>query len=229
MSAAPALELDGVAKCFRGPDGERHEVLEIERLALTAGEQLALHGASGSGKTTLLHLIAGLLEPDRGRVSIAGEPMSGRPEPERDRLRGRAIGYVFQSFHLLPGHSALENVLLAMALGGNVDPARARALLERVGLGERVGHRPAELSLGQQQRVALARALANRPRLVLADEPTGSLDPCNAKLALELLREACAEWGAALLFVTHDRQILRRFERTLDLAALNRAGAGSRS
>jgi len=222
-----AVEVEALKKAFRGPDDALQPVIDLASLSLRAGEQMALRGRSGSGKTTLLHLLAGILRPDAGRIRIAGENMGGAPEPARDRLRGRAIGYVFQSFHLLDGYSALENVLLAMYFGGTVDEPRARSLLGRVGLGDRLHHRPDQLSVGQRQRVAVARALANRPSLVLADEPTGNLDLSSAGDALALIREICGETGAALLLVSHDAEVLGAFERRDDLETLNRAARAS--
>jgi putative ABC transport system ATP-binding protein len=145
-------------------------------------------------------------------------------EAARDRFRARNVGYVFQTFNLLQGFTALENVELGSAFGRGRDRVFARELLVRLGLAERLSHRPAQLSVGQQQRVALARALANRPRLVLADEPTGNLDPQLASEALAITRELCREVGAALLLVSHDRDVLAQFARAVDLADVNRAG-----
>src|SRR5687768_8642974 len=153
------------------------------------GAIVALRGESGSGKTTFLNLVAGILQPDSGSVRIDGREMAALAEAARDRLRAETIGYVFQTFNLLQGYTALENVELGMAFGRGIDAGHARSLLERVGLAERLHYRPRQLSVGQQQRVALARALANRPRLVLADEPTGNLDPVRAKEAVDLLLE----------------------------------------
>src|SRR5262249_4015256 len=153
---------------------------------MAAGEQVALQGESGSGKTTLLHLIAGILRADEGCVLIAGQDMSARSESGRDKLRALHIGYVFQTFNLLQGYTALENVLLAMSFGRGTDSQRARRLLERVGLAGRIDYRPGQMSVGQQQRVAVARALANHPSLLLADEPTGNLDRKSAQEALKL-------------------------------------------
>jgi len=220
-----ALEVEGLKKAYRGPDGVVRPVIDLPSLRLRAGEQMALCGRSGSGKTTLLHLVAGILRPDSGRVRVAGEDMAGAPESARDRLRGRAVGYVFQTFQLLHAYSALENVLLAMHFGGREDAGRARALLERVGLADRLDHRPGQLSVGQRQRVAVARALANEPALVLADEPTGNLDPARAGDALALIREICGETGAALLLVSHDPSVLSAFERREELEALHAPGA----
>jgi putative ABC transport system ATP-binding protein len=217
------LEVADLQKGFKSPDGERTMIVDIERYSLEAGQQTALRGASGSGKTTFLHLVAGLLQPDRGTITVAGEPMTTASESARDRLRARTMGYVFQSFNLLQGYSALENVMLGMLFGPGVDRAHAIQLLQRVGLGHRLHYRPAQLSIGQQQRVAVARALANRPKLVLADEPTGNLDQRHAAEAIALIREVCREHEAALLLVSHDPAVLAGFDRLDDLATLNRA------
>jgi putative ABC transport system ATP-binding protein len=179
------------------------------------------------GKTTLLHLIAGILKPDSGSIRLDGRDVSALSEPERDRLRATSIGYIFQTFNLLPAFTCLENVLLGMSFGPGADRPFAESLLRRVGLGDRLKHHPRQLSTGQQQRVAVARALANRPKLVLADEPTGNLDHASACEALRLIREACAENGAALLLVSHDREALGKFETVIELAKINRASAHS--
>ncbi len=219
------LDVRDLEKSYLAPDGERQRVLDIPALTVGAGEQVALRGTSGSGKTTLLNVIAGILPADRGTVMIGDAAMTALSESGRDQLRARTIGYVFQTFNLLQGYSALENVLLGMLFGPGPDPARARALLERVGLGSRLHHRPRQLSVGQQQRVAVARALANRPALVLADEPTGNLDRRHVEEALALMREGCREAGAALLLVSHDPAVLGAFERVEDLSQLNRAAS----
>jgi len=217
------LEITDLSKTFRGPDGTVHEVVRIPRFTLEARTQFALSGSSGSGKTTFLHLIAGILAPDSGSICLDGADLARLPEAARDRLRATHIGYIFQTFNLLQGFTVLENVLLGMSFGPGADRVRAEALLQRVGLGERLHHFPRQLSTGQQQRVAVARALANHPKLVLADEPTGNLDAMNARDALKLIRETCVENGAALLLVSHDREVLASFEQTASLADLNRA------
>jgi putative ABC transport system ATP-binding protein len=222
---APALSLRKVSKAFLAPDGSATSVVDVERFDVARGEQVGLRGASGSGKTTLLHLIAGILQPDAGEILVAGGDVAAMGEADRDRWRAAHVGYVFQSFHLLSGYSALENVALAMHFAGRRDLERARHLLERVGLADRLHHRPRQLSVGQQQRVAVARALANAPELVLADEPTGNLDRRRAQEALALIREACRESGAALLFVSHDERMLAGFERRVELEELNSRGA----
>lgn len=213
----PLLEIEGLEKSF-AKDGVPEPIVAVPHFALARGEQVAIAGASGSGKTTLLHLIAGLLRPDRGRICFLGEELVGLSEAQRDAHRACHMGYVFQTHHLLPGHSALDNVLLGMAFGPGKDRTRAAQLLARLGLADRVHHLPAELSVGQRQRVAVARALAARPRLVLADEPTGSLDRALAADTLRLLRETCAEQDAALLLVTHDAAALAEFPRVVHLA-----------
>ncbi len=217
------LEITDLRKSFRAPDGKTALVIDVPRFALSDREQVALAGESGSGKTTLLHLIAGILRPDSGTITFGGEEISSYSESRRDVHRARHLGYVFQTFQLLPAFTALENVLLGMLFGPGPDRALAASLLHELGLGDRLHHRPSQLSAGQQQRVALARALANRPRLVLADEPTGSLDARRAAEALEILRRACRSHGAALLVVSHDADVLRAFERVEELGSLNRA------
>jgi ABC-type lipoprotein export system ATPase subunit len=217
------LAISGLRKSYLAPDGTRAAVIGIESLTIGAGEHVALRGASGSGKTTLLNLIAGILVPDAGRILINGVDMAALSEPGRDRLRAATLGYIFQTFNLLQGCTALENVCLGMAFGPQgVDEALARRLLERVGLAARLHYHPRQLSTGQQQRVAVARALANRPKLVLADEPTGNLDREHAQEALRLIREICRESGAALLLVSHDETVLAEFDRVDALAELNR-------
>lgn len=223
----PLLTVENLSKAY-GP----HRVVDVPAFALEPGAQLALRGESGSGKTTFLHLIAGILAPDAGRIGLAGRDIAALGEAARDRLRAETIGYIFQTFNLLQGHTVLENVELGMAFGRGVDRAHAEALLKRVGLGDKLGHYPRQLSTGQQQRVAVARALANRPKLVLADEPTGNLDAKNSREALALIREVCRENGAALLLVSHDEGVLAQFEKVQDFAALNRVaenGAGTPS
>jgi putative ABC transport system ATP-binding protein len=230
-----ALRLEGLRKRYVAPDGSAVPVIDIESFELGDGEQVALVGGSGTGKTTLLHLIAGILTPDSGRI-LFGNPNPGHPdglidlaalgEADRDVFRGRNIGYVFQTHHLLGGFTAMENVLLGMSFTGRAgDPKWARHLLDEVGLSDRVNYKPEKLSVGQQQRVAVARALANRPKLVLADEPTGALDPRNAQAVLELMRKLCDEVKASLLLVSHDPHITAQLPRAVSLSELNRASA----
>jgi len=223
----PLLEVSQLKKSFRAPDGVMCPVIDVPSFGLEERAQVALQGESGLGKTTLLHLIAGILKPDSGHIRLAGQELTALDEPRRDRVRAMSLGYIFQTFNLLPAFTCLENVLLGMSFGPGSDRPFAKTLLERVGLGNRLGHYPRQLSTGQQQRVAVARALANRPRLVLADEPTGNLDAANAREALKLIREACAENGAALLLVSHDREVLAQFQNVVALAHINRAAAAA--
>ena len=226
------LRLEHLKKTYVGPDGSFVPVIDIESFELADGEQVALVGGSGTGKTTLLHLIAGILTPDGGRILFGSGSGPYGPvdvaalgEAQRDVFRGRNIGYVFQTHHLLPGFTALENVLLGMSFTGRPgDSQWARHLLNEVGLSQRLDYKPEKLSVGQQQRVAVARALANRPKLVLADEPTGALDPGNAQAVLDLIRKLCTEVGASLLLVSHDQAITAQLPRAVSLAELNRAG-----
>jgi ABC-type lipoprotein export system ATPase subunit len=216
------LEISNLKKSFVAPDRSQHLVVSVDRFALAEKSQVALEGESGSGKTTFLHLIAGIITPDSGSINLAGREMSGLNEFARDRLRATTIGYIFQTFNLLQGYTCLENVLLGMSFGPGASRAGAEALLKRVGLSERLAHYPRQLSTGQQQRVAVARALANRPKLVLADEPTGNLDLKNARESLALIREACKEEGATLLLVSHDREVLSEFQDVQQFVQLNR-------
>ena len=219
----PLLRITGLSKAYPLPAGGEHRVVDVAEFSLAAGAQLALRGESGSGKTTFLHLIAGILAPDSGHVEIDGRDLATLGEAGRDRLRAETIGYIFQTFNLLQGHTVLENVELGMAFGRGVDRTHAASLLSRVGLGDKLDHFPRQLSTGQQQRVAVARALANRPKLVLADEPTGNLDRRNSRESLALIREVCRESGAALLLVSHDEEVLKQFEQVQDFAAFNLA------
>jgi len=219
------LDISQLKKTFVAPDGSKHTVINVQSFRLAERAQVALAGESGCGKTTLLHLIAGILKPDEGCVMIAGQEMSALSEAQRDRLRATTIGYIFQTFNLLQGYTCLENVLLGMSFGPGADRVFARELLERVGLGNHLRHYPRQLSSGQQQRVAVARALANRPKLVLADEPTGNLDHKNATEALSLIRTGCQENGAALLLVSHDREVLGQFETVQAMEQINQTDA----
>ena len=227
-----SLTLSQLQKRYSGPDGSIVRVIDIEHFSLADAEQVALVGTSGSGKTTLLHLIAGILTPDSGKILFSSNGQTDRldlatlPEAHRDIFRGANIGYIFQTHHLLPGFTALENVLLGMSFTGRAaDRGWATHLLQEVGLAERLHYKPDKLSVGQQQRVAVARALANRPKLVLADEPTGALDVTNAQQVLELIRALCDEVKASLLLVSHDTAITSQFPRVVELAALNSVGA----
>jgi ABC-type lipoprotein export system ATPase subunit len=220
------LLVENVQKSYREPDGSSLAVLDVPRLELAAGEQVVIRGRSGGGKTTLLNAIAGLTTVDKGRIQINGTDITRLPEVARDRFRARQIGFVFQTFNLLAGFTAIENVLLGMTFTGQRrDASRAEELLKRVGLGQRLTHKPAALSVGEQQRVAVARALVNRPVLLLADEPTANIDPAHQQQVIDLLREVCRAENVAMLLVTHADEVSRQFERVEHLDELNRVVA----
>lgn len=220
------LLVENVKKSYREPDGSLLAILDIPRLEVAAGEQVVIRGRSGGGKTTLLNAISGLTTVDAGRIALDGTDVTRIPEVGRDRFRARHIGFVFQTFNLLAGFSALENVLLGMTFTGQRrDPQRAKGLLDQVGLGHRLTHKPAALSVGEQQRVAVARALVNRPKLLLADEPTANIDPAHQQQVIDLLRGACAAENVAMLLVTHADEVSSQFDRVEYLEQINRVVA----
>jgi ABC-type lipoprotein export system ATPase subunit len=217
------LELAGVQKCYEASGSAAETaVLRDVNLQLAPGESVAIVGPSGSGKSTLLNIIGALDRPTAGRLVLEGRDLSSLDEPALALLRNRALGFVFQLHHLLPQCSVLENVLVPTLAGGperrsEKPEARARRLLERVGLSDRLSHRPGQLSGGERQRVAVVRALINEPRLLLADEPTGSLDRAAADNLAQLLGDLNREEGVALLVITHSLELAQQMSRVLEL------------
>jgi len=219
LNMTAMIEVEGLGKDVQSGDG-RLTILHGISFRVSAGEAVAVVGASGSGKTTLLSLMAGLDSPSRGHVRLAGEEMSALDEDDRAALRGRLLGFVFQSFQLLPALTALENAALPLELVGRRDAnQQAEAMLARVGLAERLHHYPKHLSGGEQQRVALARAFAVEPKLLMADEPTGNLDAATGAEIIELMFAMNREAGTTLVLVTHDEALAARCGRALRLAA----------
>ena len=212
-----ALQVSGLGKRVPLPSGEL-TILDGVGFAIARGDTVAIVGASGSGKSTLLALMAGLDTPSSGAVVLEGEALSTLDEDGRARVRGEKVGFVFQSFQLLPSLTALENVMLPLELRGDGEvESPARAILQKVGLGARLGHYPRQLSGGEQQRVALARAFVTRPSVLFADEPTGNLDTHTGQAIIELLFDLNAEAGTTLVLVTHDEQLANRCGHMLRL------------
>ncbi|MCH8522963.1 MAG: ABC transporter ATP-binding protein [Balneolales bacterium] len=209
-----------VKKGYTNPEnGSYQTILNIDDLQINEGTHAAIAGPSGTGKTTLLHLLSGLINPESGTITIGDVDITKLSESQRDRFRADNIGYVFQSFNLLDGFTALENVQLGMMFSGKAaSKSRAEEVLAQVGLTDRLHYKPSQLSVGQQQRVCVARALVNDPKIILADEPTGNLDPSSSAEVLRLLKNAAE--GKVLLVVTHESDVISQFERVLDILTL---------
>ena len=220
------LEIRNLKKSYAEPSGNQLLIIDIPQLDIAQAEQVVLRGESGGGKTTLLHLISGIVSADSGSIRLDGTELTKFSEATRDRIRADKMGYVFQTFNLLPAFTALENVRLGMTFARKkMSVERAKELLHKVGLSDRMHYLPSQLSVGQQQRVAVARSLANKPRLLLADEPTANVDPSNQKRIIDLIQNVCREESVAILLVTHSDEIASRFERVERLERINRAFA----
>lgn len=215
------LEVNRLEKSFLSPEGENFKVVSVDSFLLNHSEFCGMMGESGSGKTTFLHLLAGILTPDKGSIKLDGQDLTKLNVVKRDYFRTSSIGYIFQSFNLLQGLTCLENLKLPMYFSSKFDEEYAEELLVRVGLEDRISYRPSQLSIGQQQRVALARALVSKPKLVLADEPTGNLDAKNATKAIDLLCELCKETKTALLAVSHDERVIENFDQKINFQDIN--------
>lgn len=217
------LKITNLRKTFKNADGEVSDIINIPNFSLAENFQLAVSGKSGSGKSTFLNLIAGIISQDSGEIFFNDEKISSFSESKRDAFRSKNIGYVFQTFNLLQGFTAIENVMLGMMFANNLDRKKAEALLNKVGLSKKMNNKPSELSVGEQQRVAIARAVANSPKLILADEPTANLDAKNGELAIDLIKNICEENKISLLLVSHETDIINKFENKINFEDINKA------
>ncbi len=216
------IDLDSLEIVF-GSGKDSLKVLDIPQWRVEEGDQVAIFGPSGSGKSTFLHALAGLLVPSSGRLTVCGHSLERMSEAERDHFRAQYIGYIYQNFNLMQGFTALENVLVGMTFSPRKsDPKEAERLLGEVGLSHRLEYHPSQMSSGEQQRVAVARALANRPKVLLADEPTASLHPVNKEDVLRLLLDICDRHGCTLVVVTHEREVISLFKKTVTFLEFNR-------
>ena len=218
------LKLSNLSKSYRNSENEKFSIIDIENFSVESGKQLIIAGESGSGKSTLLGMISGILLPDNGEIIIDGTNIVKLSEGNRDQFRAKNIGYIFQTFNLLQSFTVLENVMLGMMFAGKVDKAKAVSTLEKVGLSHRINNKPSELSVGEQQRTAIARAIVNSPKLLLADEPTANLDNKNSFAAIDLIKDLCIENKITLVLVTHQKEIMDRFENVVELESINKVG-----
>ena len=217
------IDLDSLEIVF-GSGKDAFKVLDIPQWRVEEADQVAIFGPSGSGKSTFLHALAGLLVPSSGRLTVCRHSLERMSEAQRDHFRAQYIGYIYQNFNLMQGFTALENVLVGMTFSQRKsDPKEAERLLGEVGLSHRLKYHPSQMSSGEQQRVAVARALANRPKVLLADEPTASLHPVNKEDVLRLLLDICKRYGCTLVVVTHEREVISLFKKTVTFLEFNRA------
>lgn len=219
------LRISNLQKRFKNADGEVTEVINIPDFSLQENFRLAISGRSGSGKSTFLNLVSGIISADSGEIIFNDKKISSLSESKRDTFRSHNIGYIFQTFNLLQAFTAIENVMLGMMFAGKSGRKNAEALLNKVGLGKKINHKPAELSVGEQQRVAIARAVANSPKLILADEPTANLDARNGEIAIDLIKNICEENKISLMLVSHEADIINRFEHKINFEDINKVSA----
>lgn len=217
------LTIKNLQKSFKNADGEVSHIINIPEFFLAEDFRLAVSGRSGSGKSTFLNLISGIISNDSGSIHFNDVNISSLSEAKRDAFRSKNIGYIFQTFNLLQGFTAIENVMLGMMFSGKQDKQKAEALLNKVGLVKKINNKPSELSVGEQQRVAIARAVANSPKLILADEPTANLDIKTGELAIDLIKNICEENKISLLLVSHEADIINRFENKISFEDINKA------
>lgn len=215
------LRIKNLKKSFVSSGGERFDIIKIPEFELGENEQLAIMGESGSGKSTLLNLISGIVRPDSGEIFLNGTDIARLSESYKDRFRASNTGYIFQTFNLLQGFTALENVMLGMLFNGKPDKRKSLEALDKVGLSKRINNKPSELSVGEQQRVAAARAIVNSPKIILADEPTANLDSKNSSLIIDLIKELCLENKISLIIVSHEKDVTENFSRVKHFSEIN--------
>ncbi|HMQ70440.1 MAG TPA: ABC transporter ATP-binding protein [Ignavibacteria bacterium] len=218
------LKIQDLKKSFVNSGKEEFKIIDIKEFELDPGEQIAIKGESGSGKSTFLNLLSGIIRADSGQIFINGTDIAGLSEAKTDRFRAANIGYIFQTFNLLQGYTALENVMIGMMFAGKPDKITAENALSTVGLSGKMNNRPNELSVGEQQRVSVARAIVNSPVLLLADEPTANLDSKNSGLIIDLIREICSDKKISLITVTHDPMLLDHFDTVINFSEINISG-----
>lgn len=218
------LSIKDLRKSYTNSRKEIFNVIKVKDFGIDKGQQIALSGDSGCGKTTFLNLISGIVRADSGNIIIDNTDITELSESKTDQFRAKNIGYIFQTFNLLQGYSALENVMIGMMFSGSPDKSISKNALETVGLSDKINSKPSELSVGEQQRVSVARAIVNSPKLILADEPTANLDIKNSKTVISLIKEICAEKNISLITVTHDQLIIDHFDTVKNFSDINITG-----
>ena len=216
------LKIQNLRKSYTNSENERFDIINIPSFELDGNEQLAMIGESGSGKSTFLNLISGIVNSDSGEIFINNTDITKLSGSGMDMFRAKNIGYIFQTFNLLQGFTALENVMLGMLFCGKADKKRSLSALEKVGLSKRINNKPSELSVGEQQRVAVARAIVNFPRIILADEPTANLDKKNSGIVIELIKELCSESRTSLILVSHETDVISSFKDKKNFSEINK-------